>query len=61
VCAGRVKSQSYNLRETVEGLLLQRECVESKNSILGSIEGLPQGVRAGVFLKTRVVEKAQGG
>jgi hypothetical protein len=35
----------------------RRECTESKNSILGSIEELSQGVRAGVFLKTRVVEE----
>jgi hypothetical protein len=30
-----------------------------KFQILGSIQELPQGVHAGVFLKTRVVEKAQ--
>jgi len=36
---------------------VHRECTESKNSILGSIEELSQGVRAGVFLKTRVVEE----
>jgi hypothetical protein len=35
----------------------RRECTESKNSILGSIEELPQGVCAGVFFKTRVVEE----
>jgi hypothetical protein len=38
--------------------LLSQECTESKDSILGSIGKLPQGVRAGVFLKTRVVEKS---
>jgi hypothetical protein len=35
----------------------RRECTESKNSILGSIEEFLQRVRAGVFLKTRVVEE----
>jgi hypothetical protein len=61
VCAGRVESQSSQSEGVIEGLLLQRECAELKNSILGGIEGLLQGVRAGVFLKTRVVEKAQKG
>jgi hypothetical protein len=28
-----------------------------KNSILGSIEGLPQGVRAGVFLRLELWRK----
>jgi hypothetical protein len=38
----------------------RRECTESKDSILGSIGKLSQGVRAGVILKTRVVEKLKG-
>jgi hypothetical protein len=61
VCAGRVESHNSQPEGVIEGLLLQRKCVESKNSILGGIEGLPQGVHAGDFLKTRVVEKAQKG
>jgi hypothetical protein len=61
VCAGQVDSQSLQPEGRIEGLLLQKECTESKNSILGSIEELPQGVCAGVFLKTRVVEKSQKG
>jgi hypothetical protein len=39
----------------------RRECIESKNSILGSIEELLQGVCARVFLKTLAVENAQEG
>jgi hypothetical protein len=32
VCASRVESQSLQPEGVVEGLLLQRECAESKNS-----------------------------
>jgi hypothetical protein len=47
-----VKSQSYNLSEIVERLLLQRECTESKNSNTWSVfEEVLQGVHAGNFPK----------
>jgi hypothetical protein len=47
-----VKSQSYNLSEMVEGLLLQKECTESKNSNTWSVfEEVAQGVHAGIFPK----------
>jgi hypothetical protein len=47
-----VKSQSYNLSEIVERLLLQRECIESKNSNTWSVfEEVLQGVHAGNFPK----------
>jgi hypothetical protein len=47
-----VKSQSYNLSEIVEGLLLQKECTDSKNSNTWSVfEEVPQGVHAGIFPK----------
>jgi hypothetical protein len=47
-----VKSQSYNLSEIVERLLLQRECTESKNSNTWSVfEEVPHGVHAGNFPK----------
>jgi hypothetical protein len=47
-----VKSQSYNLSEIVEGMLLQKECIESKNSNTWSVfEEVPQGVHIGIFPK----------
>jgi hypothetical protein len=47
-----VKSQSYNLREIIERLLLQRECTESKNSNTWSVfEEVSQGVHAKFFPK----------
>jgi hypothetical protein len=56
-----VKSQIYNLRELLKDCC-RRECTESKRfKYLEVFEEFPQGVRAGVFLKTRVVEKAQEG
>jgi hypothetical protein len=61
VCAGRVESQSLQPEEIVEGLLSQGVHRVEEFKYLEVFEELPQGVRAGVFFKTRVVEKAQEG
>jgi hypothetical protein len=63
VCAGRVDSQSLQPEGRIEGLLLQKECTESKNSNTWSVfEEVPQGVRAGIFPKDlRIFQSSSGG
>jgi hypothetical protein len=59
VCAGRVDSQGCNLREGVKDCCCKVSAQSLKFQILESIQELPQGVHVGVFLRTRVMEKAQ--
>jgi hypothetical protein len=52
VCAGQVESQRLQLEGRIEGLLLQKECTESKNSNTWSVfEEVSQGVGTGIFPK----------
>jgi hypothetical protein len=48
-----------NLREGVKDCCYKVSAQSLKFQILGNTQELSQGVRAGVFLKTRVVEEAQ--
>jgi hypothetical protein len=55
------KFRTYQPRKELKDCCCKESAQSRRIQYLEVFEGLPQGVRAGVFLKTRVVEKAQEG